>query len=494
MYLSKSRYCSAVQCPKMLWLKTYKPEEFDESVMNEAVLKTGNEVGDLAMGLFGDYVEVPFDRHLQTMIDETERLIDDGASIIAEASFSYHGAFCSVDILKNLGDRHVELYEVKSSTEVKEIYYHDVAYQCYVLSKLGYTVERACVVHINKKYVRHGELDLLELFVVEDVSTIASELYSDVEERIALLNEYMKQGDDPNQEIGLHCFDPYLCGFFDYCTRELPKPNVFDVSSLRLKKKIECLCAGFISFEDLWDSKVIKEDSYLKQIDFEIHDLPPEIHKEGIKEFLDTLTYPLYFLDFETFMPAIPLYDDSKPYEQIPFQYSLHYIENEGGELKHKEYLAYPGSDPRRELAEKLCEDIPLDVCTMAYNMGFEKGRIKGLAALYPDLADHLMNIHDNIVDLMIPFQKKHYYCREMQGSYSIKYVLPALFPNNPALDYHNLEGVHHGGEAMDAFARMAYMDTEELEEWREYLLKYCELDTFAMVKIWERLIDTCKE
>lgn len=493
MYLSKSRYCSAVQCPKMLWLRTNKPEKFDDSVMNEAVLQTGNEVGDLAMGLFGDYVEVLFDRPLQKMIDETMRLVDGGTKIIAEASFSYHGAFCSVDILKNLGDRHVELYEVKSSTEVKEIYYHDVAYQCYVLSKLGYTIERVCVVHINNEYVRHGELDLQELFVIEDVTRIASDLYEDVEDRLTFLGEYMKQTDDPEKEIGLHCFDPYDCGFFDYCTRELPKPNVFDVASLRLKKKIECLCTGHVSFEDLWDRKAIGE-KYLKQVDFEIHDLPPEIHSDGIREFLDTLTYPLYFLDFETFMPAIPLYDNAKPYEQIPFQYSLHYIESEGSEVKHKEYLAYPGTDPRRELAERLCEDIPLDVCTMAYNMGFEKGRIKSLAALYPDLEDHLMNIHDNIVDLMIPFQKKHYYCRAMQGSYSIKYVLPALFPNDPALDYHNLEGVHHGGEAMDTFKRMADMDPDELKEWRGYLLKYCELDTYAMVKIWEKLLEMCKE
>ena len=489
MYLSKSRYCSAVQCPKMLWLRTNKPEEFDDSVMNEAVLQTGNKVGDLAMGLFGDFVEVPFDRHLQSMIDETTRLIDGGTKIIAEASFSYHGAFCSVDILKNLGDKHVELYEVKSSTEVEEIYYHDVAYQCYVLSKLGYTIERACVVHINNEYVRYGELDLQELFEVEDVTKIASDLFKDVEERIDFLNEYMKQTDDPEKEIGLQCFDPYNCGFFNYCTRDFPRPNVFDVASLRKKKMIECLCTGCVSFEDLWDSRAIK-DSYLKQVDFEIHDLPPEIHSDGIREFLDTLTYPLYFLDFETFMPAIPLYDYSHPYEQIPFQYSLHYIESEGGELKHKEYLAYPGVDPRRELAECLCEDIPKDVCTMAYNMSFEKRVIKRLAALCPDLADHLMNIHDNIVDLMVPFQKKHYYCREMQGSYSIKYVLPALFPDDPALDYHNLEGVHHGGEAMDTFARMAGMDPDELEEWRGYLLKYCELDTFAMVKIWEKLVE----
>lgn len=489
MYLSKSRYCSAVQCPKMLWLRTNRPEEFDDSVMNETVLQTGNEVGDLAMGLFGDYVEVPFDMHLQNMIDETKRLIDGGTSIIAEASFSFNGAFCSVDILKNKGNGHVEIYEVKSSTEVKEIYYHDVAYQCYVLSKLGYTIDRACLIHLNNEYVRKGELDLQQLFVIKEMTKTANDLYQDVEERIAFLNEYMKQTDDPEKEIGLQCFDPYDCGYFEYCTKDLPRPNVFDVASLRKKKKIECLCAGNVSFEDLWDNKAIG-DRYLKQIDFEIHDLPPEIHPEGIRAFLDTLTYPLYFLDFETFMPAIPLYDDSHPYEQITFQYSLHYIEKEGGELKHKEYLAYPGMDPRRELAERLCEDIPKDVCTMAYNMGFEKGRIKGLAAIYPDLSEHLMNIHDHIVDLMVPFQKKDYYCREMQGSYSIKYVLPALFPDDSELDYHNLKGVHHGGEAMDTFKRMADMAPDELEEWRGYLLKYCELDTYAMVKIWEKLKD----
>ena len=131
---------------------------------------------------------------------------------------------------------------------------------------------------------------------------------------------------------------------------------------------------------------------------------------------------------------------------------------------------------------------IPLDVCTTAYNMGFEKGRIRGLAELYPDLRDHLMNIHDHIQDLMIPFQKKWYYCRAMQGSYSIKYVLPALFPDDPALDYHNLDGVHNGGEASEMFAKMATMQPEELETARGQLLKYCGLDTFAMVKVWEKL------
>ena len=166
MNLSKSKYCSGVQCPKMLWLKKNKPEEFDESVMNQAVLETGSEVGDLAMGLFGDYVEVPYG-DLGEMIQKTKELLDAGTPIIAEASFSYEGLFCSVDILKNLGDYRVELYEVKSSTEAKPIYHQDVAYQVYVLTKLGYTVEKACLVHINNQYVRHGELDLQQLFTVK---------------------------------------------------------------------------------------------------------------------------------------------------------------------------------------------------------------------------------------------------------------------------------------------------------------------------------------
>ena len=218
--------------------------------------------------------------------------------------------------------------------------------------------------------------------------------------------------------------------------------------------------------------------------------LPPVIDREKIAQFLKGLSWPLYFLDFESFQPAVPLYDNSSPYEQIVFQYSLHYIEEPCGSLKHREYLAMPDEDPRRGVAEALCRDIPKDVCTLAYNMSFEKGRIRRLAELYPDLSDHLMNIHDHIVDLMAPFQKRHYYCRAMKGSYSIKYVLPALFPDDPELDYHNLEGVHNGTEASAAFERMGDMNPQEREACRNQLLKYCGLDTLAMVKVWQKLTE----
>ena len=486
LYLSKSRFCSAIQCPKMLWLKQYKSEEFDDGVMNQNVLNTGSAVGDLAMGLFGPFVEVPFG-DLKDMLRETDRLIEAGIPIIAEASFSADGNFCSVDILKNLGDKRVEVYEVKSSTSVSDIYIYDAGYQHYVLDKSGFAVEKVCIVTIDSTYIRHGELELDKLFTVTDVTADVLSKQNEISEYIDMLRGYMEQADEPQRDIGAHCFAPYSCGFFDYCTRDWPHPNIFNIASLQNRSKFKLMDKGIRSFEEVEANKAVN-DKYMLQVQHELHDLPDQINVDCIREFMDTLTYPLYFLDFETFQPAIPLYDNSSPYEQIVFQYSLHYIIEEGGELYHKDFLAYPGEDPRRAVADHLCEDIPMDVCVMAYNMGFEKGRIAALAKLYPDLEEHLMNIHGNINDLMIPFRNKDYYNKAMQGSYSIKYVLPALFPDDPSLDYHNLEGVHNGAEASAAFAAMADMEPQQLEEYRGHLLKYCELDTYAMVKVWDRL------
>ena len=494
-HFSKSRYCSCIQCPKMLWLKEHLPDEFDDTVMNQTVLSTGNDVGDLAMGLFGEYTEVSYTEKLGDMIPATQKLIDEGVENICEASFSYDGCFCSVDILRNLGNKKVELYEVKSSTELKEIYEHDVSYQHYVLTKLGYDVQKVCLVHIDTSYVRHGELELDKLFKILDLTEVAKSKLDEVEENIKKFREYLKSESEPECDIGEHCSKPYSCGYWEHCAVDMPEsdePTVWEISSLRNNKKQAFYDQGLITFEQLYNAGVL-EGKYLQQVEVEVQNLPPQIDKAQIADFLDTLSYPIYFLDFETFNPAIPLYDNSSPYQQIVFQYSLHYIEEEGGELKHKECLAYPGSDPRRQIAEQLCIDIPLDVCTTAFNMSFEKGKIKILAELYPDLHDHLMNIHDNIKDLMIPFQKRWYYTKEMQGSFSIKYVLPALYPNEPELNYHNLEGVHNGGEASDTFMAMQKMDKEELEIWREHLLRYCELDTFAMVKVLEKLREAVK-
>ena len=229
------------------------------------------------------------------------------------------------------------------------------------------------------------------------------------------------------------------------------------------------------------------------QISHEINDLPTHIDKDGIKDFLNTLWYPLYFLDFETMQTVIPEFIGTKPYAQIPFQYSLHYIENEGGELHHKEFLAESGEDPLRKISESLCNDIPDNACVIVFNQAFECGRLGELASYFPDLSEHLLKIRENIRDLLVPFRKGYYYNRAMGGSFSIKVVLPAIFPDDPSLDYHNLEGVHNGGEAMTIFPKIKDLPPEEQAIARKNLLKYCELDTYATVKIWQELVRVSK-
>jgi hypothetical protein len=295
----------------------------------------------------------------------------------------------------------------------------------------------------------------------------------------------MKNTKEPEEKISMNCFKPYECPYLEYCTRGLPEKNVFTISDLHKDKKIELYNKGIITYEDILTTNI--KEKYKQQVEI---DLSNEIviKKDEIREFMKTLSYPIYFLDFETYQVAIPEYDGTWAYEQIPFQYSLHYIEEEGGELKHKEFLAEVGKDPRRTLAEKLVQDIPMNVCVTAYNMSFEKGRIKELAKLFEDLKEHLMDIYSNIKDLMIPFSKRWYYTKEMEGLYSIKYVLPALFPNDPELDYHNLPVVHNGAEASSTFIDLINHTKEEQEEIRKGLLLYCGLDTLAMVKVWEKL------
>ena len=204
------------------------------------------------------------------------------------------------------------------------------------------------------------------------------------------------------------------------------------------------------------------------------------------KEFLDKLTYPIYHLDFETIEPVIPLSDNAEPLMQIPTQYSLH-IEHKDGRLEHKEFLGTT-LDPRREIAESLVKNIPDDATVLAYNRTFECNRLKELADYCPDLRDHLLAIRDNIQDLEVPFDKGYYYAAGMGESNSIKQVLPALCPNDPELDYHALPTVHNGAEAMDEYPKMLEASGAVQKKMREGLLKYCRLDTLAMVKILEKL------
>ena len=507
--LSKSRYTLFRQCSKALWLRVYNPDAATEDKALEARFEEGNLVGDLAMDYLGPHEEVTAytpdgSLDLSEMCRRTQDRMARGVENIAEASFSWDGNYCAVDILHKTPGGWA-IYEVKSSSGTVDQpeddpeyvkYARDIAYQKYVLEQCGVHVTGTYLVRINGEYIRGEKLDIKGFFYTADLARLVQQEYQEVPQLIAAAKNTLA-GEEPKQDIGLHCHDPYNCAFWDYCTQHLPKPSVFNVyggigrGGFSFRKKLGFYKNGIVSFEDLRNEKLgpVQKIQIACMLDDCEH-----IDPKGIKAFLSKLTYPLYFLDFETRQDVVPQYPGTFPYQQVPFQYSLHIIEHEGGPLLHKEFLGISGQDPRRDIAEALCRDIPKDVCTLAYNKMFECGRLRELANSFPDLADHLRNIADNIQDLIDPFRAGDYYVPAMGSSFSIKSVLPALFPGDPELDYHGLSQLcQNGGDAMSLFPAIAEMSPEDAAAAREALLRYCELDTLAMVKVWEKLKETQK-
>ena len=489
MRLSKSRYVTGLQCPKILWMNEHMPEQFDESVRDEARLETGNVVGDLAMGYYGDYVEVEFDKHgFEAMAERTRELLDAGERVICEATFIHGDNFCMADILRVEPDG-VHIVEVKATTSLKDYHVDDASYQLWVIEQCGLKVKSMGLMHLNKNYRREGDIDLHGLFVVEDVTEEVRSRARTVPANIGRIAAIAGDADEPNVRVGRHCNNPHACGYQAWCKRRFPTPNVFDINGIWMSVAAGMAYDdGVVTFGDVLRSGVSLNPRQSIQVACEVDGTDQYVDRDAVRAFLGRLRFPLYFLDFETFQEAVPPYDGCWPYEQIPSQYSLHVLDEPDGELRHYEFLAPEGADPRRAVAERLCEDIPRGACTLAYYMGFERTRIRELAGLFPDLAPHLLSINEGMVDLYEPFRRGDVFLRAMGGSNSIKVVLPAMFPGDPELDYHALEGVHNGGEAMAAYSNLVNLPPEERAAVREQLLRYCELDTLAMVRIYERL------
>ena len=488
MHLSKSLYTRGLQCVKSLWLKKYKKDILTPpDSLQKAVFERGDMVGELACKLFPDGHKIPFDNTtFSQKIELTKKLIDSGIKNIYEATFEYDSILVMIDILHINEDKTFEIYEVKSSTEVKPVYLDDASIQYYVLNGLGYTVKKTNIVHLNSSYIRKDYLEIDKLFTIKDISQEVAELQENIPSHLKNFERFLKDNkNEPDISIGEQCLKPYECDAKAYCWRDIPEYSVFDISRLKSAKKFELYHKGIVTFDDIENISSFSTSQQIQILSEK--NSKSIINKDAIKEFLDSLSYPIYHLDFETFQQAVPQWRGVSPYMQIPFQYSLH-IQHKNGDLEHKEFLAKEGEDPRYELTKKLVEDIPTDATVLAYNMGFEKGVIKKLAEMFTEFAPRLMAIHDNIQDLMTPFAKKDYYLPSMKGSYSIKQILPALVPDM-AKAYKELDFVQNGGQAMQTFAKLALIENkQELKKLREALLKYCELDTLAMVRILERL------
>ena len=485
--LSKSTFIKGLQCEKALYLSKFHRELRDElSSQKEAIFSQGNKVGQLSQQLFPGGIdctpESVFD--FQKAVIRTKEEIEKGATIIYEAAFQFNEVLVALDILVK-DEEGWKAYEVKSSTSVSKTYELDASIQYYTITNSGIDLLDISIVHINNKYVKSGEIDITQLFSITSVKNKVLELLPNIPEQIEKLKNILKQKEIPQKEIGSHCSSPYQCDFAGHCWKDVPDYSVFDISRLSDKKKFKLYENGILNLKD-----IPEEFPLSAQQKAQVHSEKSNetiINKVEIQKFVNQLKYPLYFLDFETFANAIPVLDNSRPYQQLVFQYSLH-VENLNSQVSHFEYLAkIDGSDPRIEFIHQLIRECGTEGDIIVYNKGFEKGKIYDLSIQFPEFQKELNSIIDRIVDLMIPFQNKWYYTPDMKGSYSIKKVLPALVPE---LSYSDLE-ISEGGTASSTFANMFSGDfTGDIDKTRKDLLEYCKLDTLAMVEILKKLKD----
>ena len=476
--LSKSLILKGLQCQKALWL-TKNPPDFDFPPQPdlEAKFRAGTEIGILAQQLFPGGIEVPYEGlSFPGQLARTKQLIDNGTEVIYEASFSFSAIFIKVDILVRDGASW-QIHEVKMGTSVKEVNLDDVAVQHYVLNGCGLSVSKSFLVHIDNSYVRQGEVEVDKLFSSEDISFKIAARQQSLPEIVTELRETMRESGEPDIDIGLHCNNPYECDFIPYCWQHIPENSIFDLRGHGIKK-FDYYNQGIIRFEDVPLDEL--NNVQRQQVEATLTQRnSTDINK--VKEFLDTLWYPLCHLDFETFNTPIPKFDGTRPYQQVPFQFSLHIQQEAGSEPQHYDYLAQSGVDPRRDLIEQLLAIIPADACVLTYNQAFEQGVLRNLAELFPDLAEAINVRPPNVRDLMHPFRKRDVYRWQMRGSYSIKEVLPAMVPE---LSYTGLE-IADGMAAMHAYHEMCALEPgDELDRLRQAILEYCRLDTLAMVRI----------
>ena len=484
MRLSKSQFIRGLQCSKSLWLYKYQKElrsELNDS--QQSLFGSGTNVGILAQQLFPEGKEIVFDpEKIQENAGKTRDLIRAGATTLYEATFVFDDVLVMADIL-HYGEKGWELYEVKSSTSVKDVYENDIALQYYVINGSGLNICKAAIVHINNKYIRQGELDLKQLYTIADLTYTAMATQEEIVRELARLKIAVAKGTPiPELDVGPHCNDPYECDFSEHCWQHIPPKSVFNLSRMRSSDKFKLYGDGIISFADIPEDYPLTRAQQM-QVDAELNGTE-FINIERIKELLATIISPVGFMDFETFMQAVPSFNNQSPYQQVPFQFSLH-IDDGSGLLRHVEYLGKQRKDPRLAFIRQLLSATKNIPVIIVYNKAFECRILSELAQTFPQYSQEISGLIDRIIDLMVPFQNKDYYVKDMQGRYSIKLVLPALVPE---MSYENM-AIGDGGAAMDAYAALQDLDDDdESATIRQNLLKYCELDTLAMVKIVEKL------
>ena len=485
--ISKSRFVSGVQCSKKIYFEYFRNDlKLPVSESIQQIFDLGHTVGTLAQKSFPDGKDAtPEDfSDFSKSIEQTKQWIAEETETVYEATFATENTLVMLDILHRENDE-IWAIEVKSSTSVKEYHYTDSAFQYYVMSKSGYVPDRFFLMHINNLYVKNGEITS-ELFHLEDITKDIIEMQFWVEENFENFLKILELKEEPAVEIGTHCSSPFECEFTHHCWKHVPENSVFGLTRAG-KKSWHLYQEGILKLEDipqdyhLTFSQQLQVNGIKNNESFK--DLP------AILDFLHTWEYPLHFFDFETIFAAIPVLDGTRPYQQVPFQYSLHILDCEDT-ISHKEFLADPKDflnstiDPRKKMIEQMKLDFLRKGSIVTYNQSFEVGRLRELAKDFPEDSEFLFALISRIVDLLVVFNKRWYYLPEMGNSASIKSVLPAIAPE---FSYSDLE-ISDGGSASTLFHASILDDSQNTPELREDLLQYCERDTYGMVVIYQFL------
>ncbi|MFC1948380.1 DUF2779 domain-containing protein [Chloroflexota bacterium] len=478
--LSKSKYLTGLQCPRYIWMQFHEPASTPETdEVTQYIFDQGHEVGYLAKKLFPGGIDVPQGdfmgniRQTRVLFKERKPLFE--AGIMADKLYS------RIDILSPADEDQWDIFEVKSSTSIKQVHIDDVAFQRHVCLKAGIDIRNCNLVLINNQYVRNGEVDPQGLLSIHEITDKVVEASNGIEYRIQGIIDVIQQDKSPEMIIGSHCKDPYECPMTD-CWERIPEDSVFTLY-WNGKKAFDMFDAGIMNITDIPEEYKLNEKQLIQKAT--LTNGEPYIQKESIREFLDSLEYPLYYLDFETIGPAIPLFDNTKPYQNVPFQFSLHVLEHEGTMPFHYSHLHKGLGDPRPDLLAEMKKVIGESGSVIAYNKGFEEGCLRDSAEAYPEYAEWIENVNDRMVDLLTPFSNFHYYHPSQKGSASLKRVLPAITGKG----YDDLE-INDGQIASMNYLAANYGDIPEEEKSKVFkdLEEYCGRDTEGMIWIMERL------
>ena len=479
--LTKSDYLKGLQCPRYIWFLKNKPEALPKET-NIQRMEMGIAVGKLATKLFPEGISIEA-KNSEENAKVTQELLKKNVPLF-EAGFLAKYSFARIDILQPNKDGSFNIIEVKSGTKIKEEHLDDVAFQRYCCELAGLKIKECFLCIIDKDYVRQDVLDIQQLFKLENITAEVIKTQQKIDERIAYLSEIIEATSSPERTE--HCTSPKKCpGETSTCWKDLPKNNVFYLVRGG-KKSNDLFNEGIIHIADIPPDWKLSATQHIQQQATQTGKEKVDVDK--IRKFLDTLQYPIYYLDFETIGEAVPRYKNTKPYQNIPFQFSVH-LEQKDGSISNKAFLAENRDDPREALLVSLKNALGKTGHIVVYNQSFEKKVLRELALEFPQYEKEIEEIVKRIVDLHIPFREFSYYHPNQEGSTSIKKVLPALTEEN----YEGMD-IAGGEEAALSYLKMMFgnVNEKEKEKIREDLEKYCALDTYACVLIVRKLREIC--